>query len=157
MDYYQYRRPSDASDTAIDAVTEAGKIIDPAPILCLLLEPRSLVITHGDLYTEHLHGITGANQDVFIASSNSYSDRQKASWEQDNVQVVCAQDLANRELLGETILRDKLMRLAIPVAERGEEPQIGDAVELERRTRTSLTCRVVEKTAAAAGKLLRLR
>ncbi|VDB92215.1 unnamed protein product [Peniophora sp. CBMAI 1063] len=51
MHYYRYNSPSDRS-------------IDPSPVLSLLLEPRSLVITTAALYTECLHGIEGVGEDV---------------------------------------------------------------------------------------------
>ena len=33
-----------------------GRRIDPRPVLTVLLEPRSVVITTGTLYKTHLHG-----------------------------------------------------------------------------------------------------
>ncbi|GAB1526064.1 hypothetical protein RhiTH_009230 [Rhizoctonia solani] len=133
MEYYQYLEPSqeDAPDPSVKTSGgNAGKVIDPAPILRLLLEPRSLVVTHGVLYTHHLHGISGAHSDVF-ASSHEDIGKLKAKYlgEERNV------ELANQA--------DQESRLA--------------HIHLERRTRASLTCRVVEKTSKAAGKLLRLK
>ena len=52
MHYYSYTSPTDRS-------------INPKPILSLFLERRSLVVTTGSLYTEHLHGIEGVEEDVF--------------------------------------------------------------------------------------------
>ena len=43
----------------------SGRPIDPTPILSLLLEPRSLVITTSSLYESHLHGIEELYEDKF--------------------------------------------------------------------------------------------
>lgn len=57
MHYYRYASPSDEAP--------GGRAIDSTPILSLLLEPRSLVITTSALYTEHLHGIDAIEEDNF--------------------------------------------------------------------------------------------
>jgi len=33
-----------------------GKVVDSVPVFSILLEPRSLVISSGDMYTSYLHG-----------------------------------------------------------------------------------------------------
>ena len=43
--------------------------IDLVPMMSMLLEPRSLVITTGDLYRNRLHGIEDVVEDVFSATS----------------------------------------------------------------------------------------
>jgi len=35
-----------------------------SPVLSVLLEPRSLIISSGTMYTSHLHGIEGLQEDV---------------------------------------------------------------------------------------------
>ncbi|KAH7338953.1 hypothetical protein B0J17DRAFT_659277 [Rhizoctonia solani] len=158
MEYYRYRENSQivSDDPATKSDEENfGKIIDPVPILRLLLGPRSLVITHGLLYTQHLHGISGARYDIFVSS---YVDldvlKPKYAGEGDSVQIIYARDIANRGMLGSQSLRDRFAQLT---DSNGKADQRGEEVRLERETRASLTCRVVEKTSRAAGKLLKLR
>ena len=63
FNYYQYiTDPSDAPD---QSSPRTGRPIDPKPILTLLLEPRSLVITTSSLYSSHLHGIEELFEDKF--------------------------------------------------------------------------------------------
>jgi hypothetical protein len=159
MDYYQYQTPKDVESTISNVPEKSGKSIDPRPILRLLLEPRSLVITHGALYAEHLHGIVGARRDIFLPLDYEQSHMRRADNEQDSTQVVYSRDIANRELLGDASLRDELGRVAtLAKTKLSEDLAHSDGVmELERYTRTSLTCRVVEKTAATIGKLMKLK
>ncbi|TBU31025.1 hypothetical protein BD311DRAFT_753689 [Dichomitus squalens] len=67
--YYRYKPDTDASPVQISApdelISSTGRPIDPNPVLSLLLEPRSLVITTSDLYGSHLHGIEGRVEDKF--------------------------------------------------------------------------------------------
>ncbi|KAH9851290.1 hypothetical protein C2E23DRAFT_251443 [Lenzites betulinus] len=85
--YYKYR--SDASDTPTQTEQSAGtttaagpllaagsgRPIDPTPIHSLLLEPRSLVITTGALYTTHLHGIDELLEDKFVEDGRPPQER----------------------------------------------------------------------------------
>ncbi|KAG8971668.1 hypothetical protein FRC05_010924 [Tulasnella sp. 425] len=72
VDYYRYR-PLDEEDSKVDdpdidvsaGANQRGRAIDPVPVLCVLLEPRSLVVTTKELYTEFLHGISERTQDMF--------------------------------------------------------------------------------------------
>ncbi|KAH8822690.1 hypothetical protein DL96DRAFT_1469718 [Flagelloscypha sp. PMI_526] len=48
---------------------EGEKIIDSPPLLSMLLEPRSVVITTGALYQSHLHGIREVETDSFMAGT----------------------------------------------------------------------------------------
>ncbi|CAE6476086.1 unnamed protein product [Rhizoctonia solani] len=158
MDYYQYREPPQITTDGLTKKSQgenSGRVIDSVPILRLLLEPRSLVITHGVLYTQHLHGISGTRYDIF-APSHVDQDilKTKYAGEGDTVQIVSAQDIANRGILGSQVLRDHLAQLT---SSNGSLDQAGEEFRLERLTRASLTCRVVEKTSKAAGKLLKLR
>lgn len=43
-----------------------GRSIDAKPVLSVLLEPRSAIITTDDLYTSHLHGIDETLSDTFV-------------------------------------------------------------------------------------------
>ena len=50
------------------AVTDAkGRSVDTTPLFSALLEPRSLVITTSELYSDHLHGIDEVAEDVLPA------------------------------------------------------------------------------------------
>jgi alkylated DNA repair protein alkB homolog 6 len=51
--YYKYKAELKTDDFAI---SHEGKIIDMSPVLSVLLEPRSLIISSGTMYTSHLHG-----------------------------------------------------------------------------------------------------
>ncbi|TFK90907.1 hypothetical protein K466DRAFT_483807 [Polyporus arcularius HHB13444] len=87
--YYQYKQddpssrptpssPASASgaDTGMMGASSAtGRPIDPTPILTLLLEPRSLVITTSSLYQSHLHGIDDLMEDSFAPASRSPGEK----------------------------------------------------------------------------------
>ncbi|GLB44492.1 putative 2OG-Fe(II) oxygenase superfamily protein [Lyophyllum shimeji] len=62
--YYRYN-PADAHspDGTAAPPREGGRSIDATPVLTLFLEPRSLVISRGPMYTSHLHGIRETSQD----------------------------------------------------------------------------------------------
>ncbi|KAG8691825.1 hypothetical protein FRC11_008449 [Ceratobasidium sp. 423] len=158
MEYYQYREPSPESPGDPTTKTTSGKVIDPEPILRLLLEPRSLVITHGALYTQHLHGISGAHYDIIAPSyDNLDALKEKYTSEGGSAQVISVRDIANREMLGSQHLRDRFTQLAGSTRNPDRGGEDDNVIRLERQTRASLTCRVVEKTSKAAGKLLKLR
>ncbi|KAJ3537121.1 hypothetical protein NM688_g6734 [Phlebia brevispora] len=119
--YYRYK-PEDEDDDPpahiSDAEVPKGRSIDPLPILSVLLEPRSLVITRSELYTAHLHGIDDITEDAFPASSSS----------------VFAGDPRHPRLANESQLRG------------GEYRQVVAAGgTLKRGVRYSLTCRDVER------------
>ncbi|KAI0633061.1 hypothetical protein C8Q77DRAFT_1121365 [Trametes polyzona] len=87
--YYQYKPDSEPSSDAPGTTQSAGtttasgpmlasgsgRPIDPAPVLSLLLEPRSLVITTSSLYTSHLHGIEEVQTDSFTADGRAPQER----------------------------------------------------------------------------------
>lgn len=104
--------------------------IDPNPALSVLLEPRSLIITTDELYTQHLHGIDGINEDLLAAHSDSIS---------------------NLPNIGTKAVRVANWKMIV-------DPQIVEVVknggDLKRGTRTSLTCRVVERVVGGSGGLL---
>jgi len=69
FNYYQYR--TDWSLEELPAPSSSvGRSINKKPILSVLLEPRSLVITTSSLYTSHLHGIEDLEEDVFPSPSS---------------------------------------------------------------------------------------
>jgi len=41
------------------------------PVLSVLLEPRSLIISSGSMYTSHLHGIDEVEEDSIKSDSNA--------------------------------------------------------------------------------------
>ncbi|KAF5329403.1 hypothetical protein D9619_008974 [Psilocybe cf. subviscida] len=49
--------------------SEHGKVINMDPVLSIILEPRSLVVTSGMMYTSHLHGIDAVEEDIIASSS----------------------------------------------------------------------------------------
>ncbi|KAF8970715.1 hypothetical protein BDZ97DRAFT_1652340 [Flammula alnicola] len=65
--YYQYQ--SDTDDVA--ASRGRGKTIDMIPVLSILLEPRSLIISSGTMYLSHLHGIDEVEEDVIASTPTS--------------------------------------------------------------------------------------
>ncbi|EJD04874.1 uncharacterized protein FOMMEDRAFT_18598 [Fomitiporia mediterranea MF3/22] len=106
-----------------------GRVIDMSnPVLSLFLEPRSLVITTRDLYTDHLHGIDPLSEDVFLPARTT-------SVSPDLGQPNCSSD----ELEGSVrvanwdIVKDPKVREVVRNGGR-----------LKRGARISLTCRDVE-------------
>ena len=111
--------PSSPSAAEDSKEKSRGRSIDPNPVLSLLLEPRSLVITTKALYTDHLHSIESVDKDFFTAS-----DARDGDSTNDNKARIANIDM----------LRDE--RIIKTVKEGGV---------LERGTRVSLTCRDVER------------
>ncbi|KAG1894022.1 uncharacterized protein F5891DRAFT_1064074 [Suillus fuscotomentosus] len=63
--YYQYNKDKDS--LSVDpGSTRMGRSVNPAPSLSLFLEPRSVVVTTGELYTTHLHGIDEVDADTIV-------------------------------------------------------------------------------------------
>ena len=108
---------SSSRDVFTGPSSTGGRAIDPNPVLSLLLEPRSVIITTGPLYKEHLHCIQEVKEDRIIGVEETGDDLE--GYRIDNWEDVA----------------DEKMRIL--VREGGM---------LERGTRTSLTCRDVEKT-----------
>jgi alkylated DNA repair protein alkB homolog 6 len=120
-----------------------GRRIDPVPIISLLLEPRSVIITTGDLYTSHLHSIADVTTDYFAAHDPQHSaesadpsSRSSSSGEEEAATRRITID--NLEQLGDGSLREV----------------VRSGGELERKTRVSLTCRDVEKVSGLKVGLL---
>ncbi|KAF9559022.1 hypothetical protein CPC08DRAFT_638263 [Agrocybe pediades] len=68
--YYRYEEDNEHRDSAVGLGN--GKTIDMTPISSVLLEPRSLIISSGTMYTSHLHGIEAVEEDI-ISSDTSAS------------------------------------------------------------------------------------
>ncbi|KAG8898410.1 hypothetical protein FRB99_007453 [Tulasnella sp. 403] len=117
-----------------------GRSIDPSPVLSLLLEPRSLVITTKELYTEHLHGISEIEVDKFPPHGQTPPPEVALA---DDVATPETRDampvfVANWSMLGSSDLKQRL----------------GEGGSLSRSTRVSLTFRDVEKVMTGASKQL---
>ncbi|GBE86956.1 hypothetical protein BKA93DRAFT_391398 [Sparassis latifolia] len=125
--YYRYKFREDCPEGEEEDSSSSGRgrAIDPAPILSVLLEPRSLVITRSSLYTSHLHGIEDVEEDIFSLPGGDSFGRSLR--------------IANADLLTGTTERDVVM---------------GGGV-LKRETRYSLTCRDVAKVATKSPFLKR--
>lgn len=116
--YYAYNLGGDRTPHDV-AHASSGRAIHPTPVLSVFLEPRSVIITTGDLYTSHLHGIDEATHDVFLGDGRL----RRPSGDE----VV----LSNWRTVRTQHMSDVLHH--------------GGA--LHRQTRFSLTCRDVEKVA----------
>jgi len=69
--YYQYKTADAPMHTSSPDNQETGRTIDPKPILSVVLEGRSLVISRGLMYTSRLHGIEEISEDCFSAGARS--------------------------------------------------------------------------------------
>jgi alkylated DNA repair protein alkB family protein 6 len=122
--YYNYKSEDPlAASESTNQSSDTGRVVNPVPILSVLLEPRSVIITTSSLYTSHLHGIQELHEDV-IAPTSAADTR---------IPLVVGLDvpIANWQMLtGEN-----------------ERRIVRDGGTLRRGTRYSLTCRDVEKVA----------
>ncbi|KAL1742063.1 hypothetical protein HDZ31DRAFT_44085 [Schizophyllum fasciatum] len=132
--YYRYApdastdgEPAPEGNYDSPAHASHGRRIDPKPVLTVLLEPRSVVITTGTLYKTHLHGIRDITEDAFAPAAPNGEPRLP--------------DL-DVELDNWALLADEETKAAI---ENGHT--------LPRATRYSLTCRDVAHV-LKTGKLL---
>lgn len=119
--YYRYKSRGGTvdSDKNSDDAQGDGRPIDPIPVLSVLLERRSLVITTTTFYRSYLHGIDAVTEDRF---SPSIADGDKQS----------TPTVANVDLLSDSTERAAVLNGGV----------------LERDIRYSLTCRDVEKVAS---------
>lgn len=114
-------------------------------MLSLFLEPRSLVITAKELYTQHLHAIESLQLDVLAPQSTLLysSTNQDAT---DNTH--------NNDNNGTRHPEPAAIRVA-NWALLSEDSEVGRAARqggvLERKTRVSLTFRDVEKVVGGKG------
>ncbi|KAH7872486.1 hypothetical protein F5879DRAFT_801191 [Lentinula edodes] len=120
--YYKYMTGSQGQNATEPRSEDVARIIDPTPVMSVLLEPRSVVITSGSLYTSHLHGQI---VDHFTAG---FDDLHPPKFADFDVTV------ANWRLLGGRDAKDAVI----------------NGGHLERGIRYSLTCRDVEKVANSA-------
>ena len=107
-----------------------GRVIDMSrPVLSLLLEPRSLVITTQELYTDHLHGIDPLAEDILLpAHSASDSSKPDATPQQPRGgQQQTGVRVANWDMIKDPMMREVAM----------------NGGTLRRDVRVSLTCRDV--------------
>ncbi|TFK48225.1 hypothetical protein OE88DRAFT_1684881, partial [Heliocybe sulcata] len=122
--YYEYADDDQQRDFGQsmrhEDVLTGGRRINPVPVLSLLLEPRSLIITTSKLYSCHLHGIEPLETDSFSASSTGHAVHQSST---------TPYKIANADLI------------------QGSQEQdlVREGGSLKRGTRYSLTCRDVEK------------
>jgi len=139
VNYYRYK-PQDAKlstradqkeelTTQGQSTTGSPRPIDPDPVLSLLLEPRSLVITSSELYTHHLHGISPNTDDKFICSEGSGLESEASEVTVDRSSGKSGISVANAAQLSGEKEREAVLLGGI----------------LERGTRVSLTCRSVEE------------
>lgn len=78
-------------------MTRTGKgPIDPKPVLSLLLEPGSLVVTRSEMYKTHLHGIDAVGRDAFHISK---SDEEEAD------ESLSSSTIANRGMIKHEVCR----------------------------------------------------
>ncbi|KIJ18305.1 hypothetical protein PAXINDRAFT_175391 [Paxillus involutus ATCC 200175] len=118
--FHYYAYSSEDEPMQVDSPrASSGRTINPAPVLSVFLEPRSVIITTGDLYTSHLHGIDEATHDNFMGNGRLRC--------QTGEEVV----VSNWQAVQAEGMRDVL--------------HFGGT--LSRETRFSLTCRDVEKVA----------
>ncbi|KAJ7730241.1 hypothetical protein DFH07DRAFT_174651 [Mycena maculata] len=117
--FHYYRYKQDAVDSSPDR--KEGRSIDPAPVLSVLLEPRSAVISEHALYTAHLHAIREVEEDP-VTAGGAASPPELAD--------LCV-PIANWD------------RVTGPDAIR----VMSEGGVLKRGVRYSLTCRDVEKVA----------
>ncbi|KZP05381.1 hypothetical protein FIBSPDRAFT_907000 [Athelia psychrophila] len=114
--YYQYAIESDVSASA-GASLQAGRTINPRPVLSVLLEPCSAIVTTSSLYISHLHGIQDIEEDTVSITEDGHA-----------FVAGLESPVANWHMLSPT---------------KAQAMHSGDI--LRRGTRYSLTCRDVEK------------
>jgi len=100
-----------------------GRSVESAPLLTLILEPRSVVVTMGDFY-RHLHGIDEVDTDTFAGDGFLLLPDGSQSL------------IVNRHMIQNQSIADVV--------------QLGGSIE--RTTRYSLTCRDVEKVAGVPSR-----
>ncbi|KAG9003934.1 hypothetical protein FRB94_002779 [Tulasnella sp. JGI-2019a] len=131
LSIYAYEKPPiDISRAGAEATTPKGRAIRPDPIDHIFLEPRSLLILKGDIYKNHLHGISALTQDVIISKGRGNVGGGGVT-------------VANEDMITDRWIREFL-------ADQGR-------YVVTRSVRTSLTFRRVEKTAKMRGMLGKAR
>ncbi|KAG2039041.1 hypothetical protein BDR03DRAFT_860788 [Suillus americanus] len=115
--YYRYNKDKDSFSVDPGSV---GRSIDTAPLLTLFLEPRSVVVTTGELYSTHLHGIDDVYADTFTGDG-----------------FLLLPNGSHSRIVNRHMIQDETV---VGIIESGGT--------VERTTRYSLTCRDVEKVAS---------
>jgi len=116
--------------------SNGGRAIDPTPVISLLLEPRSVIITSGALYKGYLHGIEGVPEDTILGADEEYPRSQGESNGDNKLNYGPGSvSLKGYRVDNWEFVEDEKMR---KIAREGGV--------LKRSTRVSLTCRDVEKT-----------
>jgi alkylated DNA repair protein alkB family protein 6 len=115
FNYYGFK-----SNETTQSVSEEGQAIEQQPVLSVLLERHSAIITTSALYTSHLHGIDEVDEDGIVPSEGGNGPPQL---------VQHGVPIANWDRL------------------TGEETRrvVRDGGVLKRGIRYSLTCRDIEK------------
>ncbi|KAJ8073051.1 hypothetical protein PM082_019919 [Marasmius tenuissimus] len=133
--FHYYRYKPDRVEADLNGLQEhggseapEGRTVDPTPVLTVLLEPRSVVITTGDFYRNHLHGISGLAEDTIVPGVTENSVPR----------VTVAEDTEN----GDT-------RVEIANWRHLSESSYTAGRRLERGARYSLTCRDVLRVSRA--------
>ncbi|KAH8112149.1 hypothetical protein DFH11DRAFT_542025 [Phellopilus nigrolimitatus] len=117
--------------------SKKGRVVDTErPVLSLLLEPRSLVITTSALYCDHLHGIDALEEDILLPSDLRTNDSGTFN--------VCSNIAEGVRVANWATVKDAKM---CDVARKGGV--------LKREARISLTCRDVEHVVRGRTTVLR--
>ncbi|KAG2151020.1 uncharacterized protein EDB93DRAFT_1140681 [Suillus bovinus] len=119
--FHYYRYNQDKHNLSVDpGSTRMGRSVDPEPLSSLFLEPRSVVVTTGELYRTHLHGIDETETDTFTGDG-----------------LLLLPNGSHSRIVNRHMIKDET---ALRIIESGGT--------VERTTRYSLTCRDVEKVAS---------
>ena len=116
--FHYYRYKDKDTSTPQDQGIDGGRSINKKPILTLLLEPRSIVITRSSLYRRHLHGIDDIEEDMFHPANAD-----------DDAHIT---PIANVDLLSDSRCKEAVLNNG----------------SLTRKVRYSLTCRDIERVAS---------
>ena len=120
--YYTYKSDNTlATLGSTSQPTGVGRLVDPTPVLSILLEPRSVIITTSSLYTSYLHGIQELEEDCIIPAREGQLPLVEG-------------------------LNAPIANWAMLSGEK-EKSIMQNGGTLRRGTRYSLTCRDVEKVA----------
>lgn len=126
FNYFRYK----AED--VEAEDGVGKAVEEVPMLSLLLEPRSLIVSCCDMYTSNLHGIDSLEEDNVFPSvpamTVSAKENLSLNWVPGGVTPI-----DNWEMLGDEVTKQFVAKGAV----------------LKRGTRYSLTFRDVERITSA--------
>ncbi|KXN92536.1 hypothetical protein AN958_05391, partial [Leucoagaricus sp. SymC.cos] len=126
FNYYQHKLDH------VDSGANEGKVLDQVPVLSVLLEPRSLIISSGEMYTFYLHGIDPLEEDRVTPPNPAITLPLAKSRDLSTAHQYLT-PINNWEVLGDENLKQSLANGGV----------------LKRGTRYSLTCRDVERISSA--------